>query len=187
MRAHGARRPMTLGSWSFDSALQEQKEIFYGTKVDHAARHRESDIRRAIKHGMSRRAIGHAARGAPACSTPYAVCPMVFCTSKELIENQLWLTETATGQLVFHIFGTLAEFKRNLIKERTMAGLSAAGARGRKGGRPKLKTQDSKVATAKKLYYDRTMPITDICNTLHISRVTLFRWANAGGGSRAKP
>jgi DNA invertase Pin-like site-specific DNA recombinase len=65
-----------------------------------------------------------------------------------LIENQLWLTETATGQLVFHIFGALAEFKRNLIKERTMAGLSAARARGRKGGRPKLKTQDSKVATA---------------------------------------
>jgi DNA invertase Pin-like site-specific DNA recombinase len=96
-------------------------------------------------------------------------------------------TSTATGQLVFHIFGALAEFERNLIKERTMAGLSAARARGRKGGRPKLKTQDSKVATAKKLYYDRTVPITDICNTLHISRATLFRWVNAGGGSRAKP
>jgi DNA invertase Pin-like site-specific DNA recombinase len=49
-------------------------------------------------------------------------------------------TSTATGELVFHIFGALAEFERNLIKERTMAGLEAARARGRKGGRPKLNT-----------------------------------------------
>src|SRR5438067_2871497 len=48
-------------------------------------------------------------------------------------------TTTATGQLVFHIFGALAEFERNLIKERTIAGVSAARARGRKGGRRKLK------------------------------------------------
>src|ERR671930_1010090 len=57
-------------------------------------------------------------------------------------------TATATGQLVFHIFGALAEFERNLITERTMAGLQAARSRGRTGGRPKLQTQDSKVATA---------------------------------------
>src|ERR687886_369011 len=46
-------------------------------------------------------------------------------------------TSTATGQLVFHIFGALAEFERNLIRERTMAGLGAARTRGRKGGRPR--------------------------------------------------
>src|SRR5712691_435706 len=65
-------------------------------------------------------------------------------------------TSTVTGQLVFHIFGALAEFERNLIKERTMAGLEAARARGRKGGRPKLNTSLSKVAMARKLYADKT-------------------------------
>ena len=93
-------------------------------------------------------------------------------------------TSSATGQLVFHIFGALAEFERNLITERTMAGLDAARARGRKGGRPKLRTQDSKVATAKKLYRDRTISIPEICKTLHISRATLYRWVNTGGGNR---
>src|ERR1700704_665713 len=96
-------------------------------------------------------------------------------------------TSSATGQLVFHIFASLAEFERSLIRERTIAGVSAARARGRKGGRPKLNTSLSKVAMAKKLYHDRAMPITDICNTLHISRATLYRWVNAGGGNRAKP
>src|SRR6202795_3429792 len=72
-------------------------------------------------------------------------------------------TSTATGQLVFHIFGALAEFERNLIKERSIAGLSAARARGRRGGRPKLNTSLSKVAAAKKLYRDKTNSINDIC------------------------
>ena len=94
-------------------------------------------------------------------------------------------TSSATGQLVFHIFGALAEFERNLITERTMAGLEAARARGRKGGRPKLKTSLGKVAMAKKLYRDRTITIPEICKTLHISRATLYRWVNTGGGNRA--
>jgi DNA invertase Pin-like site-specific DNA recombinase len=88
-------------------------------------------------------------------------------------------TSTATGQLVFHLFGALAEFERNLIKERTMAGLQAARARGRKGGRPKLNTSASKVAMAKKLYADKTNSIADICRTLHISRATLYRYLKA--------
>jgi len=94
-------------------------------------------------------------------------------------------TSSATGQLVFHIFGALAEFERNLITERTMAGLDAARARGRKGGRPKLKTSLGKVAMAKKLYRDQTITIPEICKTLHISRATLYRWVNTGGGNRA--
>src|SRR5213592_2286566 len=53
-------------------------------------------------------------------------------------------TSTATGQLVFHLFGALAEFERNLITERTLAGLEAARARGRKGGRPRLKSTAGK-------------------------------------------
>src|ERR687884_447917 len=71
-------------------------------------------------------------------------------------------TSSATGQLVFHIFGALAEFERNLIKERTIAGLQAARARGRKGGRPRLKPSASKVAMAQKLYADRANAIEDI-------------------------
>jgi len=96
-------------------------------------------------------------------------------------------TSTATGQLVFHIFGALAEFERNLIIERTMAGLDAARARGRKGGRPRLNNATGKVATAKKLYRDRTISIPEICKTLHISKATLYRWVNAGGGNIAEP
>ncbi|GHO85231.1 recombinase family protein [Dictyobacter formicarum] len=85
-------------------------------------------------------------------------------------------TTTATGQLVFHIFGALAEFERNLIKERTLAGLEAARARGRSGGRPQLTSASSKVTMAKKLYADKTNSIDDICTTLHISRATLYRY-----------
>src|SRR6266446_2196818 len=96
-------------------------------------------------------------------------------------------TSTATGQLVFHIFGALAEFERNLITERTMAGLESARARGRKGGRPRLNSAAGKVATAKKLYRDRTLSIPEICKILHISKATLYRWINAGGGNQSKP
>ena len=96
-------------------------------------------------------------------------------------------TATATGQLVFHIFASLAEFERSLIKERTIAGVAAARARGKKGGRPKLNTSLSKVAMAKKLYADKTNTPDDICETLHISRATLYQYINAGGGNVAKP
>jgi DNA invertase Pin-like site-specific DNA recombinase len=85
-------------------------------------------------------------------------------------------TSTATGQLVFHIFGALAEFERNLIKERTVAGLEAARSRGRLGGRPKPKGYASKVAMARKLYADETNTIADIGKTLNISRATFYRY-----------
>jgi DNA invertase Pin-like site-specific DNA recombinase len=85
-------------------------------------------------------------------------------------------TSSATGKLVFHIFGALAEFERNLIKERTLAGLSAARARGRMGGRPRLNPKAGKVALARKLYADKSNAISEICKTLHISRATLYRY-----------
>ncbi len=85
-------------------------------------------------------------------------------------------TSTATGQLVFHIFGALAEFERNLIRERTIAGLESARARGRLGGRPKVTSISSKVAMAKKLYADKTNRIGEICKILNISRATLYRY-----------
>jgi DNA invertase Pin-like site-specific DNA recombinase len=85
-------------------------------------------------------------------------------------------TGSATGKLVFHIFGALAEFERNLITERTIAGLSAARARGRLGGRPRLNPKSGKVAMARKLYADKSTSILEICKTLHISRATLYRY-----------
>src|ERR671938_1900812 len=96
-------------------------------------------------------------------------------------------TATATGTLVFQIFGALAEFERNLITERTVAGLDAARVRGRTGGRPPLQSSAGKVAMAKKLYRDRTLSIPEILKTLNISKATLYRWVNLGGGNRAKP
>src|SRR5262244_785426 len=92
-------------------------------------------------------------------------------------------TSNATGKLVFHIFGALAEFERNLIKERTMAGLSAARARGRIGGKPPLDASASKVVMAKKLYMDKTNSISEICRMLDISRATLYRYISAGRGN----
>ncbi len=84
-------------------------------------------------------------------------------------------TTTSGGKLIFHIFGALAEFERNLIKERTNAGLTAARTRGIKGGRPKSLT-DKKVEMARKLYEDKSNSIEEICKTLGISRMTLWRY-----------
>ena len=85
-------------------------------------------------------------------------------------------TTTSGGKLIFHIFGALAEFERDIIKERTQAGLTAARARGRLGGRPRLKAFARKVALAKRLYEDRKTPVKEICRDLNISRATLYRY-----------
>lgn len=86
-------------------------------------------------------------------------------------------TTTPGGKLIFHIFGSLAEFEREVIRERTNAGLQAARARGRFGGRHSMQTLDpKKVALARKLYADQTMPVQEICSTLHIGRTTLYRY-----------
>src|SRR6266699_2118566 len=87
-------------------------------------------------------------------------------------------TSTATGQLIFHIFGALAEFERNLIRERTIAGLEAARARGHNGGRPKKGETETK-RMARKLYEDKTITIKDICKSLRISKATLYRYVHA--------
>ncbi len=89
-------------------------------------------------------------------------------------------TTTSGGKLIFHIFGALAEFERNLIRERTMAGLQAARARGRKGGRPKKPNTDTKIVMAKRLHADPTNSIADICTTLGVSRATLYRYLAMG-------
>src|SRR5215210_7726701 len=79
-------------------------------------------------------------------------------------------TTTSGGKLVFHIFGALAEFERDIIRERTNAGLQAARARGRKGGRPKAKALNTpkKITLAQSLYNDKNNTIDEICKTLNI-------------------
>ena len=87
-------------------------------------------------------------------------------------------TTTSGGKLIFHVFGALAEFERDLIRERTQAGLQAARARGRFGGRPRVAALNSpkKVAMAQALFNDKTNSIADICKTLRVSRATLYRY-----------
>jgi DNA invertase Pin-like site-specific DNA recombinase len=85
-------------------------------------------------------------------------------------------TTTSGGKLIFHIFGALAEFERNLIRERTNAGLAAARVRGRVGGRRQKLDARAKIALARKLYDDRDNSIADICRTLQISQATLYRY-----------
>lgn len=90
-------------------------------------------------------------------------------------------TTTSGGKLIFHIFGALAEFERDIIRERTQAGLAAARARGRRGGRPKANALNTskKVAMAQALYADKNNTINEICKTLNVSRATLYRYLKA--------
>src|SRR5262249_28068338 len=86
-------------------------------------------------------------------------------------------TTTSGGKLIFHIFGALAEFERDLITERTNAGLTAARARGKKGGRPKSPLSEiQKIQLAKQMYEDKKIPIADIYKGLHIPRSTFYKY-----------
>ena len=85
-------------------------------------------------------------------------------------------TTSASGELIFNIFSALAQFERRLIQERTKAGLVAARARGRQGGRPRIESEEAKVRTVEKLAGDRSINIVDICQTLKISRSTSYRY-----------
>jgi DNA invertase Pin-like site-specific DNA recombinase len=96
---------------------------------------------------------------------------------KSLTENTD--TTTSGGKLIFHIFGALAEFERNLIRERTQAGLTAASERGRIGGRPKALTQ-RQIHIAQSFYDDPKNSIAEICQTLKIPKVTLYRHIKTG-------
>jgi|SRR5579859_106765 len=87
-------------------------------------------------------------------------------------------TTTPGGKLIFHIFGALAEFERDLIRERTTAGLAAARARGRKGGHPRVPAfaNPKNLALARTLYANKKTPIDDICRQFGVSRPTLYRY-----------
>ena len=91
---------------------------------------------------------------------------------KSLREN--FDTTTSGGRLVFHIFGALAEFERELIRERVTAGLAAARARGRKGGRPR-KLDARKVALARTMLSDPSTSVSEVARTLGVERSTLYR------------
>src|SRR3954464_1433062 len=84
-------------------------------------------------------------------------------------------TTTSGGMLIFHVFGALAEFERDIIRERTLAGLAAARVRGRKGSRPR-NLDDKKKRHAVTLHGDPANSVKDICRTLGISKATLYRY-----------
>jgi DNA invertase Pin-like site-specific DNA recombinase len=91
-------------------------------------------------------------------------------------------TTTSGGKLIFHVFGALAEFERDIIRERTKAGLAAARARGRRGGRPRA-LLPKKIAQLQALAADRSTTIGDILDTLKISRSTYYRYLKAASAA----
>jgi DNA invertase Pin-like site-specific DNA recombinase len=92
-------------------------------------------------------------------------------------------TTTSGGKLIFHIFGALAEFERDIIKERTNAGLTAARARGRQDGRPRSPLSDErKLLLARQMYENKTIPVKDICKALGIPRSTFYKYMKTHGG-----
>ena len=92
-----------------------------------------------------------------------------------IITSQSIDTSTPAGRAMFQMFGMIAEFERELIKERTMIGLKAARARGRFGGRPKLLTKE-KQENLKTIYNTKQVSINEICNMFNITKPTLYRY-----------
>lgn len=91
-------------------------------------------------------------------------------------------TTTSGGRLLFHMFGALAEFERNLLRERTQAGLASARARGRTGGAP-IALDKNKRKLVVQLYLEKKLTVKEICDTFKISKPTLYKYVDADGGS----
>ncbi len=83
-------------------------------------------------------------------------------------------TTTSPGKLIFHVFAALAEFERDLIRERTKSGLEAARARGRKGGR-KPSLTPKKAQVARRMYSEGDSTVAEIAKVLGVSRATIYR------------
>ena len=92
-------------------------------------------------------------------------------------------TTTASGKMIFGIFASLAEFERELIRERTLAGLAAARARGRNGGRKFLLTK-SQVRLAQAAMKNRDTKVSELCKELGIKQPTLYRYVSPAGELR---
>lgn len=92
-------------------------------------------------------------------------------------------TTTSQGRLIFNIFASLAEFERDIIRERTQAGLKAARARGRVGGRPKGLSPNAqqKAIAAEALYKTQNLSVAGICKNLSISKATLYKYLRHQG------
>jgi DNA invertase Pin-like site-specific DNA recombinase len=90
-------------------------------------------------------------------------------------------TTTPGGKLVFHVFAALAEFERDLVRERTSAGLAAARARGRRGGRPSVLT-GSKLQVAREMHASGQYTVAAIAKTLGVSRASIYRHLDRAGG-----
>lgn len=88
-------------------------------------------------------------------------------------------TNTSGGKFIFHIFGSLAEFERSIIKDRTIAGLAAAKARGKFPGRPLLLKKDD-IEVAKTLLRDGKISVVDIAKRINVSPATLYRYFPGG-------
>jgi DNA invertase Pin-like site-specific DNA recombinase len=99
-----------------------------------------------------------------------------FCSLQEAID-----TTTPGGKLVFHVFAALAEFERDLIRERTAAGLAAARVRGRRGGRPWVLT-GHKLQVALEMYASGQYSVAAIATTLGVSRASIYRHLDRAGG-----
>ncbi len=95
-------------------------------------------------------------------------------------------TTTAGGKLIFHLFASLAEFERDLIRERTNAGLSAARARGKRGGRPKGVMDERKQKAALALKHDATCSVAEICQSLGICRNTYYKYVRASESNQGQ-
>ncbi|WP_121628921.1 recombinase family protein [Poseidonibacter antarcticus] len=92
-------------------------------------------------------------------------------------------TTSPAGKMIFSIFGALAEFERELIRERTMAGLQAARARGRMGGR-KFGLSKAQVRLAEASMKNRDTSVTELCKELNITRACLYRYISPNGELR---
>jgi len=85
-------------------------------------------------------------------------------------------TTTASAELVFNLFSSLAQFERRLIQERINVGPSTARARGKVGAQIKIKSSNLKVVMAKTMHEDKRLSIDNICKSLNISRATFYRY-----------
>jgi len=94
-------------------------------------------------------------------------------------------TATATGKLMFSLFAALAEFEAELIRERTHAGLKAARARGRKGGRPRKMTSQVLQMAATAMADPKTK-VSDLAKSLNVNRITLYRYLNSDGSLKER-
>ena len=94
-------------------------------------------------------------------------------------------TATPTGKLIFHVLGALAEFERSLIRERTRAGLAAARARGRIGGRPRV-LNAKKVVLLNSMLRDKSNSVADVSQALGVSKATIYNYVKEDHNPKPK-